>query len=87
MRQQYDAPPCGAPSRSGRRAGRDLRSDLAGRAGLPRDIERHFAEALDGEAHPIARHGPFVMNTRAEIEETLRDLRSGHFIRGEPRDG
>ena len=36
---------------------------------------------------PIARHGPFVMNTRAEIEETLRDLRSGHFIRGEPRDG
>jgi len=36
---------------------------------------------------PIARYGPFVMNTRAEIEETLRDLRSGHFIRDEPRDG
>ena len=35
---------------------------------------------------PIARHGPFVMNTRAEIEEALRDLRSGHFIRDEPRD-
>ena len=35
---------------------------------------------------PIARHGPFVMNTRAEIEQTLQDLRSGHFIRNEPRD-
>jgi redox-sensitive bicupin YhaK (pirin superfamily) len=35
---------------------------------------------------PIARHGPFVMNTRAEIEQTLRDLRSGHFIRDAPRD-
>jgi redox-sensitive bicupin YhaK (pirin superfamily) len=35
---------------------------------------------------PIARHGPFVMNTRAEIEQTLRDLRSGRFIRDEPRD-
>lgn len=36
---------------------------------------------------PIARHGPFVMNTRAEIEQTLSDLRTGHFIRNEPRDG
>jgi quercetin 2,3-dioxygenase len=35
---------------------------------------------------PIARYGPFVMNTRAEIEETLRDLQSGRFIREEPRD-
>ena len=35
---------------------------------------------------PIARHGPFVMNTRTEIEQTLQDLRSGHFIRNEPRD-
>jgi redox-sensitive bicupin YhaK (pirin superfamily) len=35
---------------------------------------------------PIARYGPFVMNTRAEIEETLRDLRTGRFIRDEPRD-
>jgi redox-sensitive bicupin YhaK (pirin superfamily) len=30
---------------------------------------------------PIARHGPFVMNTREEIEETLRELRAGTFIR------
>jgi len=35
---------------------------------------------------PIARHGPFVMNTPAEIEQTLQDLRTGRFIRGEPRD-
>jgi hypothetical protein len=35
---------------------------------------------------PIARHGPFVMNTRAEIEQALRDLRSGRFIRNDPRD-
>ena len=35
---------------------------------------------------PIARHGPFVMNTRAEIEQTLEDLRSGRFARTEPRD-
>jgi quercetin 2,3-dioxygenase len=35
---------------------------------------------------PIARYGPFVMNTRSEIEQTLRELRTGHFIREEPRD-
>ena len=28
---------------------------------------------------PIARHGPFVMNTRAEIERTLQELRQGTF--------
>jgi redox-sensitive bicupin YhaK (pirin superfamily) len=36
---------------------------------------------------PIARYGPFVMNTRAEIEQTLQELRTGRFIRDEPRDG
>ena len=35
---------------------------------------------------PIARYGPFVMNTRAEIEDTLRELKTGRFIRQEPRD-
>ena len=29
---------------------------------------------------PIARYGPFVMNTRQEIEQTLRELRNGTFI-------
>ena len=29
---------------------------------------------------PIARYGPFVMNTRAEIEKALEDLRLGTFV-------
>jgi redox-sensitive bicupin YhaK (pirin superfamily) len=33
---------------------------------------------------PIARYGPFVMNTREEIEQALRDLREGTFIREQP---
>ena len=28
---------------------------------------------------PIARYGPFVMNTREEIEQTLREIRDGTF--------
>lgn len=28
---------------------------------------------------PIARYGPFVMNTRAEIEQTLQELQQGRF--------
>ncbi len=34
---------------------------------------------------PIARYGPFVMNTRAEIEGALRDLREGRFVWSESR--
>ena len=30
---------------------------------------------------PIARYGPFVMNTKAEIEQTLMELRNGTFIK------
>jgi redox-sensitive bicupin YhaK (pirin superfamily) len=30
---------------------------------------------------PVARYGPFVMNTAEEIAETLRELRDGRFIR------
>ena len=55
------------------------------------DGERITAQTYKDEAHflvvmgaplgePIARYGPFVMNTREEIEQTLRDLRSGTFI-------
>jgi redox-sensitive bicupin YhaK (pirin superfamily) len=29
----------------------------------------------------ISWYGPIVMNTQAQIEEALRDLRSGHFVR------
>jgi redox-sensitive bicupin YhaK (pirin superfamily) len=30
---------------------------------------------------PIARYGPFVMNTKAEIEQTLMELGNGTFIK------
>ena len=30
---------------------------------------------------PIARYGPFVMNTREEIQKALADLRNGTFVR------
>lgn len=29
---------------------------------------------------PIVQHGPFVMNTRAEIEQAVRDYQSGRFV-------
>ncbi len=28
---------------------------------------------------PIVQHGPFVMNTEAEIQQTLEDLRAGRL--------
>jgi redox-sensitive bicupin YhaK (pirin superfamily) len=30
---------------------------------------------------PIARYGPFVMNTRQEIQQALEDLKNGTFVR------
>jgi hypothetical protein len=30
---------------------------------------------------PIARYGPFVMNTQEEIDQTLRELQQGTFAR------
>ena len=50
------------------------------------DGGRFLLAAARPLGEPIARHGPFVMNTRAEIEQTLQVLRSGRSIRTEPRD-
>ena len=30
---------------------------------------------------PIVPYGPFVMNTREEIQQALTDLRNGTFVR------
>jgi redox-sensitive bicupin YhaK (pirin superfamily) len=59
----------------------DLVEAAAGAAG-----GRFLLAAARPLHEPVARYGPFVMNTRAEIEQTLEDLRSGRFIRDEPRD-
>jgi redox-sensitive bicupin YhaK (pirin superfamily) len=59
----------------------DLVEAAAGPAG-----GRFLLAAARPLGEPIARHGPFVMNTRAEIEQALRDLRTGQFIKDEPRD-
>jgi redox-sensitive bicupin YhaK (pirin superfamily) len=59
----------------------DLVEALAGGGGA------RFVLAAARPLHePVARYGPFVMNTRAEIEQALEDLRAGRFIRDEPRD-
>jgi redox-sensitive bicupin YhaK (pirin superfamily) len=57
--------------------------DVVEAAGAPGG-GRFLLAAARPLGEPIARHGPFVMNTRAEIEEALRDLRSGRFIREDP---
>jgi quercetin 2,3-dioxygenase len=59
--------------------------DLVEAAGAPGG-GRFLLAAARPLGEPIARHGPFVMNTRAEIEEALRDLRNGTFIKTDPRD-
>jgi quercetin 2,3-dioxygenase len=58
-----------------------VEAEAAGQGG------RFLLAAARPLGEPIARYGPFVMNTRAEIEEALRDLQSGRFIRDDPREG
>jgi redox-sensitive bicupin YhaK (pirin superfamily) len=33
---------------------------------------------------PIAPYGPFVMNTREEIQQALAELRNGTFVKDKP---
>lgn len=53
----------------------DLLDARAGRKG-----GRFLLLAAKPLREPVVQYGPFVMNTREEIEETLRDYRSGRFF-------
>lgn len=37
---------------------------------------------LEGQPHgePVVAHGPFVMNTRAQIDAAIRDYETGHLL-------
>ena len=50
----------------------------AGAAGEPVRFLLVSGKPLD---EPIARYGPFVMNTQQEIQQALEDLRNGTFVR------
>lgn len=43
---------------------------------------RFFVLAGKALREPIARRGPFVMNTEAEIQQAIRDYRSGRLVGG-----
>jgi len=53
---------------------------------VERDGGRFLLASARPLREPIARWGPFVMNTKSEIEQTLQELRNGTFIKKEPRD-
>ena len=56
--------------------GGDTVAARAGEAGL-----RFLLIAGQPLREPIARYGPFVMNTQEEIRQALADLRNGTFVR------
>jgi redox-sensitive bicupin YhaK (pirin superfamily) len=57
--------------------------DMVRAKGSAKSGGRFLLAAARPIGEPIARYGPFVMNTPKEIEETLDELRTGRFIREE----
>ena len=43
------------------------------------NVARFLLVAARPLNEPVARYGPFVMNTRQEIEQAINDFNSGHF--------
>jgi len=70
------------PVREGQMAmlgdGDQIRLAVANEAGAPADLLLLAGVPLN---EPVARYGPFVMNTREEIEQAFRDYQSGRMGR------
>jgi len=58
--------------------GDSVRLAVAGDAAAPADFLLLAGQPLN---EPVARYGPFVMNTREEIEQAFRDYQSGRMGR------
>jgi len=61
--------------------GDTVRLAVAGDAGSPADFLLLAGQPLK---EPVARYGPFVMNTREEIEQAFRDYQSGRMGQIQP---
>lgn len=64
--------------------GRDAPLLTAARTGAAREGARLLAAGARPLGEPIVQYGPFVMNTRAEIEQALADYRAGRLAGPEP---
>ena len=49
-------------------------------AGADREPVRFLLVSGKPLNEPIARYGPFVMNTQEEVQQALEDLRNGTFV-------